>query len=194
LNEVETVHDKYFINEDTNPYCTFYFDSLTRFSDKEFVIAFRSVIIEIRDQYNYYITDQKYSDETKYYYLNIDDDVIEREICSVKEDNFLQKIDNTFCFSHKKSKEECSYDSSELKKLLKHYKFIEIETEKMNLRDFYLQNKSILGWDNELIYLGNINYNNELEIIKKISKYENYHIVYISINPNIIFYNDYSKK
>ena len=191
LNEVETVHDKYFINEDNNPYCTFYFDSLTRFSDKEFVIAFKSVILEIRDQYNYYITDQKYSDETKYYYLNIDDNTIEREICSIKEDSFLQKIDNTFYFSHKKSVEKCSY---ELKKLLKHYKFIEIEIEKMNLRDFYYQNKTIFGWDNELIYLGKIKSNNELEIIKEINKNKNYHIIYINLNPNIIFYNDNSKK
>ena len=50
LNEVETIHHKYFLNEDTNPYCTFYFDSLNRFSDKEFVIAFKCVIKEIRDQ------------------------------------------------------------------------------------------------------------------------------------------------
>jgi len=146
------------------------------------------MILEIRDQYNYYITNEKYSDEIIYYYLNIDDDIIKRKICSTKENIFLQKFDNIFCFSHKKSEEECSY---ELKELLKHYNFIEIKMENMNLRDFLYQNKTILGWDNELIYLGNIYSNNELEIIKKINKFNNYHIIYICLNPNIIFYNDY---
>ena len=64
----------------------------------------------------------------------------------------------------------------------------------MNLRDFYYQNKTIFGWDNELIYLGKIKSNNELEIIKEINKNKNYHIIYISLNPNIIFYNDNSKQ
>ena len=158
---------------------------------KEFVIAFKCVIKEIRDQYNYYISDDRYCDETLYYYLNIDNALIRREIFSIKKNSFLQKIDNTFYFSHNKSEVE---HLGELKKLLKNYKFIEIEMEKINLRDFYYQNKTILGWDNELIYLGKINSNNEVEIIKKINKNINYNIAYICLNPNIIFYNDYSKK
>ena len=182
LNEVQTVHYKYFENEDTNPYCTFYFDSLNRFSDTEFIIAFKSVIREVRDQYNYYITDENYCDETIYYYLNINDNLIERTLCSTKEDSFLQKIDNTFFFLHNES-EECSL---ELKELLKDYKYIEIKMDEVNFRNFYYQNKTILGWNNNLIYLCNIYSNNELEIIKQIIKPQNYNIISINLNPNFM--------
>jgi len=186
LGEIGYVSYKHFeVEDDITPYCTFYFDSLNRTSDTEFVIAFKSRIKEQRNQYNFYITDKNYSNETIYYYLNINDNFIERQLCSTKENSFLSKIDNTFYFLFNELD-----DYSELKKMLKHYKFTEIKMDEVNLRDFYYQNKTILGWDNELIYLGKIYSNNKLEIIKTINKYKNNKIINLCLNPNIIFYDN----
>jgi len=190
LNEVETFHYKYFTNEDTNPYCTFYFDSLNRFSETEFIISFKCEIKEERDQFNYYIIDENYSDEaTYYYYLDINDDIIRRKICLTNNDSFLHKIDNTFYFLFN----ELGEYSFKLKGLLKDYKFIEIKMDEVNFRDFYYQNKFILGWNNKSIYLGNIFSNNELEIIKIINKSKINNIISINFNPNYMMIQD-SKK
>ena len=186
LNEVEFVSSKYFENDDCKTYCGFYFESLNRFSDTEFIVAYKCIVEEERDQYNYYITDQDYSNEVVYYYLNIDDDIIEEKICSTKENSILRKIRNTFYFLSNES-EECS---EKLKELLKGHEFIEIKKGKANFTDFYYQNKTILGWNDSLIFYGKIYHNNELEIIKKNYKYKNYYIISLCLNPNIIFYDD----
>jgi len=183
LNEVSYVSSKYFEVEDYEPYCSFYFDSLNRFSDTEFVISFNSQIKSDRDHYNYYITDKIYSDRTIYYYLNIEDDILKTEISYSEEKSFLHKIDNTFYFFFSKS-EKCSKD---LKEYLKDYKFIEIKMDEVDIRDFYYQKGTILSWNEEQIYLGGI-YLNKFEIIKNIHKSNNYKITFISLNPNIIFY------
>ena len=187
LNEVQYVGSKdYELDDnDTTSYCIFYFDSLNRTSDNEFVIAFKSRIKEKRNQYKFYITDKNYSNETIYYYLNTNDNIIVRKLCSTKENSFLHKIDKTFYFLFNESE-----DLFELKKILKHYKFTEIKMDEVNFRDFYYQNKNILGWDNELIYIGAIYSNNKFEIIKKINKSKNHYIICISLNPNIIFYDN----
>ena len=171
-------------DNDTTSYCIFYFDSLNRTSDNEFVIAFKSRIKEKRNQYKFYITDKNYSNETIYYYLNINNDIIVRKLCSTKKSSFLHKIDKTFYFLFNES-----VDLFELKKLLKHYKFIEIKMDEKIFRDFYYQNNTILGWDKEFIYLGKIYTNNNFEIIKTINKSKNYNIINLCLNPNIIFYN-----
>jgi len=81
---------------------------------------------------------------------------------------------------------------------LKDYEFIEIKMDKIelmneiNLRDFYYQNKSILSWKKNQIFLRKINSNNGLEIIKT-NKYS-YNIISIYLSPNIIFYNSSAKK
>jgi len=185
LNEVSYVSYKHFVVEDDGPYCSFYFDSLNRFSDKEYIIAFNSKIKADRNQYNYYITDKDYSNRTIYYYLNIEDDIMKEEISYSEEKSFLHIIDNTFFFLFTKS-EKCSND---LKEYLKDYKFIEIKMDKLDFRDFYYQNRSILGWNKEQIYFGQI-YSNSFEIIQKIrkSKSNNDKISFICLNPNIIFY------
>jgi len=160
LNEVDFVSYKHFLVEDDEPYCSFYFESLNRFSDKEYIIAFNSQIKENRDQYNYYITDKNYSNRTIYYYLNIDDDIIKKEVSYSKEKSFLHLIDTPFYFLFTKS-EKCSND---LKEYLKAYQFIEIKMDEMDFRDFYYQNGTILGKNKDQIYFGEI-YSNKLEII-----------------------------
>ena len=187
LNEVDFVSYKHFVVEDDKPYCSFYFDSLNRFSDTEFIIAFNSQIKADRDQYNYYITDKKYSNRTIYYYLNIEDDIIEKEVSYSEEKSFLCKIDSTFYFLFTKS-EKCSND---LKEYLKEYKFIEIKMNEVDFRDFYYRNGTILGWNKEQIYFGQI-YSNKLEIIQNILKFKsiNDKICFICLNPNIIFYSN----
>ena len=187
LNEVRSVSYKHFIVEDNDPYCSFYFDSLNRFSDTEYIISFKSRIKADRDQYNYYITDKNYSNRTIYYYLNIGDNIIKEELTYSKENSFLHKIDNTFYFLFTKS-EKCSND---LKKYLKDYQFIDIKIDEIDFRDFYYQNGTILGWNKEQVYFGHI-YSNKLEIIQKIHKLKsnNYKISFIYLNPNIIFYDN----
>ena len=59
---------------------------------------------------------------------------------------------------------------------------------KNNFRDFYYQNKNILGWNKKLIFSGKINSNNELEIIR--NNIKSYNIISICLNPNIIFYDN----
>ena len=62
--------------------------------------------------------------------------------------------------------------------------------DEVDLRDFYYQNGTILGWNYEHIYFGEI-YSNKLEIIQNIHKSNNnYKICFICLNPNIIFYNN----
>ena len=186
LNEVSYVSYKHFEVEDKEPYCSFYFDSLNRFSDTEYVISFNSQIKAERDQYNYYITDNYYSNRIIYYYLNIEkDDIIETEICYSEEKSFLHKIENTFYFFFTKSEKS----SNDLKEYLKDYKFIGIKMDEVDFKDFYYQNRTILGWNYEHIYLGEI-YSNKLEIIQNIHKSNDYKICFICLNPNIIFYNN----
>ena len=174
LNEVRFVSYKYFENESEESYCSFYFDSLNRFSDTKFIIAFKSRIKKGRDQYNYYITDKNYSNKTIYYYLNIEDDIIKTELCYSEEKSFLQRIGNTFYFFFTKSENCANY----LKEYLKDYKYIEIKMDKMNFRDFYYQNKTILGWNKEQIYLGTF-FSNKLEMIQNMNKSINYKIGFI---------------
>ena len=105
-----------------------------------------------------------------------------------KKKNFLHKIDNTFLFFFKESEKSLF----KLKQFLKDFEFIEIKNNNIYLRDFYYQNKSILGWNGELIFLGKINSNNKLEIIKK---YRNcYNIISICLNSNLIFLDNSTKK
>jgi len=96
--------------------------------------------------------------------LNIDYDIIDHKICSTKETSFLHKIDNTFYFLFNESEES----SKELKKLLKAHEFIGIKMGKEDFRDFYCQNKTILGWDDSLIYYGEIYSNNEFQTQQKL--------------------------
>jgi len=185
LNEVDFVSYKHFEVEDDEPYCSFYFESLNRFSDKEYVIAFNSQIKADRDQYNYYITDKNYSNRTIYYYLNIDDNIIKEEISYSKEKSFLHRINTTFYFLFTKS-EKCS---NNLKEYLKAYQFIGIKMDELDFRDFYYQNGTILGWNKDQIYFGEI-YSNKLEMIQNIHKFKSngYKISFICFNPNIIIY------
>ena len=78
--------------------------------------------------------------------------------------------------------------------MLKAHEFIEIKMGKDNFRDFYYQNKTILGWNDSLIYYGEIYSNNEFQIVKKNYKYKNDYIISIYLNPNIIFYDDSTEK
>ena len=79
VNEVKYVTEDSFNIEDKIDYCKFYFDTLNRIYNNEFIISFKSRIKERREQYNYYITDAKYCNETIYYYLNIDNLSIDKK-------------------------------------------------------------------------------------------------------------------
>ena len=54
--------------------------------------------------------------------------------------------------------------------MLKNYEFVEIRADNLNARHLLIQNKKIFGMDEHSIYIGNIEANNKLEVIQKISK------------------------
>jgi hypothetical protein len=193
LNETYIISSRYYEHQDNKIFCKFLFISCNRFSDNEFIISFKSKIVEKREQEEYYINDNRYKNETIYYYLNIENDkIMKYKICSSNEDTILlkDKINNNFYFLFNQSK-TCAF---ELKKRLKNYELIEIETE-IYFEDFYYKNKKILGWKNNFIYFGRINSNNKLEIIKKIDIDKNGKdiIKLIIFNPNLIIYYLHSK-
>ena len=71
LNEISYVSYKHFENEDNSSYCIFYFNSLIKYSETNYIISFKSEIKAERNQYNYYVDDDNYSNETCYYNLDI---------------------------------------------------------------------------------------------------------------------------
>ena len=191
LDEVSIICGKYFQNEDTECFCNFIFKSLIQFSEKELIISFKSCIESDREQYYYYVNDKNYSDETIYYYLNIEkDNMIETKICSSEEDTFIYKDNNEkkIYFIYNKPN-DCT---KKLKKILKDYEFVEIKIKDYNFIDFYYQNKTLIGWNNKVIYLGKINYKNEFEVIKTYNKLQE-KINFVNLNPNLIFYTTKNK-
>ena len=186
VDQVDFTSSKHFEVEDKFPYCTFSFDSLNKYSENKYIIAFKSRIVAKRDQYNYYITDDKYSDETIYYSLDIkEDQSIEEIICSTEENSFLFKDEkeNKFYFLLNKSKDSIS----KLKNVLKDYELIEIITDNLNYRNLLIQNKNVLGWNNNSIFLGKI-FSHNLEIILN-KKFNEGDIYLVMLNPNYILYN-----
>ena len=141
-----------------------------------------------RDQYNYYITDNKYSNETIYYNLNIEGtQCIKGKICSTKENSFLcyDEKDNTFYFMFNKSEDSCLG----LKNILDDYNFIEIISEDLSFRNIFIEKRNILGWNRRSIYLGKI-FNNKIEIINLFKRTnEEGDINLVMFNPNYIIYN-----
>ena len=186
VDQVDFTSSKHFEVEDKFPYCTFSFDSLNKYSENKFIISFKSKIVADRDQYNYYITDDKYSNETIYYSLDIKEDKsIKKIVCSTKENSFLFKDEkeNKFYFLFNKSKESIS----QLKKILEDYELIEIITDNLNYRNLFIQNKNVLGWNRHSIFLGKI-FNSNLEIILN-KNYNESDISLVMFNPNLIVKN-----
>lgn len=190
VNEVKYVNEDDSRIEDKIDYCKFYFDTLNRIYNNEFIISFKSRIKERRNQYYYYITDTKYSNETIYYHLNIDDLTFDKKkICSSKENTLLikDKNENKIYFLYNGA-EACG---EKLKKYLKpYYEFIMIKLDILNFKNLYYQNKTILAWNNELIYFGKVHSNNTYEIIKIIHKPKYLNIHYVNLNPNLIIYDN----
>ena len=185
LAAIKGYANKHFENEDRYPYCTFDIDSLVKISENKFIISFKSEIVADRDQYNYYITDNKYSDETIYYFLNIEGtQCIDGIICSTKENSYLfyDEKDNTFYFMFNKAKDSCL----SLKDFLEDYNFIEIISDDLNCRNIFVEKRNILVWNSRSIYLGKI-FSNNMEIIKSFKRTNKEgDITLVMFNPNYI--------
>lgn len=187
VNEIDYTSDKYFESCDEFPYCTFYFDSFNIISDNNYIIGFKSRIKCERDQEYYYITEKNYSNQTIYYNLNVVNNTI-NILCQSKEKSFLYKDDkeNKFYFLY-----DASVDcAGVLKSILAGYQFVEIKMKNLNYRNF--QNKKMLGWKNNSIFLGNIGFNKQIEIIQSCSS-SNY-ITFVDLKYKNIFYDVKTKK
>ena len=118
--------------------------------------------------------------------------MIKKKICSSKENTLLikDKNENKIYFLYNGA-EECA---EKLKKYLRpYYEFIMIKLDILNFKNLYYQNKTILAWNNELIYFGKVHSDNTYEIIKIIHKSKDLNINYVNLNPNLIIY-DKTKK
>ena len=190
VNEVPFTSYKHFEVEDTYPYCTFYFNSLNRISNDEFIIGFKSRLVAKRDQYNYYITDNIYKNETIYYRLNISKNEIENELFATTNDSLLLKDKNKFYFFINKSEEN---EVNLLKNVIKdNSELIEIICEdKPYFKKFLSDNGDIMGWGDKSIYFGKI-YLNKFQIINTIIKNDK-NITLVTLNPNFIIYKSKEK-
>ncbi len=189
INEVDYTSDKYFESYDDFPYCTFYFDSFNIISDNNYIIGFKSRIKCERDVEYYYITEEKYSNQTIYYNLNIENNTINM-LCQSKEKSFLYKDvkENKFYFLYDTSV-DCA---GKLKSILVGYQFVEIKIKNLNYRNFHFQNKKMLGWKNNSIFIGNICFNKQLEIIQ--SWFSSNYITFVDLNYKNIFYHVKTQK
>ena len=188
VKEVSYVTGKHWEYEEDDIYYKFYFDSLNQISENKFIISFKCRVKLKRDLYYFYVNDKEFTNETIYYILNIDNNTIEEKLCSSTENTQLikDKKENKFYFFFNES-QQCS---NELKKFLNNFEFIGIKISDLNIKQFYIDDNTLLGWNNEKIYYGIIYHypNYKFEMIKEISK--NYNIVMVEPNINIIVYNN----
>lgn len=186
VNEVDYTSGKYFENEDTFPYCIFYFKNLNKLSNDAFILCFKSKIMACRDQEYYYITDNIYSDEMIYYYIDINNENSFKKIFSTKENSYLfldEKTKKYYFLFDESEKEDISLDFNQI---LKGSEIIKIKTDDLD-RYFYTQKKTILSWDEYSIFIGKI-ISEKIEILKNFDKKKKGIINLVVINPNLIIY------
>ena len=185
-DEVSYTHIKHFYHEEKHPFCTFYFNSLTQIDETQFIIAFESRIEMLRDQDYYYITEQNYDNECNYYYFDIEENKINKSIFSTKNTSFIlySKPKEKKFYLFYKEYQDCFMSIKELlDEINEENEFIKIEMDKLYFKEFYIQNRTIIGWNKNSINIGKIDYNNKLNVFQK-SKINN--ILFVNLNPNII--------
>ena len=176
-------------NENDDTYCSFKFDNITRISEEEYIISFRSKLEAKKDQGYFIITDEFYDNETIYYYLNLKkDSSINEVVVSTDEKSYLFKndIDDKFYFIYKNSNKFVTDLENYFKK--KDLDLITIDVDnKLNIRNLYIENHNIIGWNNDSMYVGKI-ISGELEIINDFTFEENEDIKFISLKNRSIYY------
>ena len=186
--EVDYVTGKHCEIEEKEPYCEFNLKSMIKIKEDEYILSFESKIVTDLDQYYYYITDKVYKNEIIYYNINIKtDEKINNKIISTNKKSVLLKNEQEkFYFLCDKSE----VNNNELKSFfdinkieLKTYKF----TTEEQVSNFFVKNNTVIGWDNNLIYLCKA-FEDKLEIINKIL-FKNQNIKFISLDNNYVFYN-----
>ena len=187
--EVDYVTGKHWEIEEKVPYCVFNFKSMIKIKDDEYIFSFESEIVADRNQYYFYLTDENYKNEIIYYELNIKtDEKIEEEIVSTDRENTLLKNEqDKFYFlcdqSEVNIKELETYFLDNYKIELNIYKF----SFERDIPNFIIKNNTVIGWDNNSIYLIKA-FEDKLEIINKV-QFKNQTIKFISLENNCIFYN-----
>ena len=88
--EVHYITGKHCEIEEEYPYCEFIFQSMIKIKEDEYIMVFNCKIVEQRDQYYFYITDETYKDEYIFYGINIkEDEAINNQIYATKNKSFL---------------------------------------------------------------------------------------------------------
>ena len=145
IKEVSYVTGKHWVYEDDDIFYKFYFDSLNQISENKFIISFKCRIKSERDLSYFYVDDKEFTNETIYYILDIVNNTIKEKLCSSTENTQLtkDKKENKFYFFFNES-QQCS---NKLKKFLKNFEFIEIKISNLNIKQFYIENNILLGWN-----------------------------------------------
>ena len=178
-------------NDNIDSYCTFKLDSITKISEEEYIIAFKSRIEAKKSQGYFIITDKFYENEIIYYYLNWKDHLcITDVIGNTREDTYLFKnnIDDKYYFIYKNSDDF----ASEIKNYFseRNLSLITIDVgNKLDVRNLYIEKYNIIGWNSKSLYIGRI-VNGELEIIHNFDFPENDHVKLISLENKCIYYNN----
>ena len=178
-------------NDNIDSYCTFKLDSITKISEEEYIIAFKSRIEAKKSQGYFIITDKFYENEIIYYYLNWKDHLcITDVIGNTREDTYLFKnnIDDKYYFIYKNSDDF----ASEIKNYFseRNLSLITIDVgNKLDVRNLYIEKYNIIGWNSKSLYMGRI-VNGELEIIHNFDFPENDHVKLISLENKCIYYNN----
>jgi len=182
-------------NESIDSYCTFELDSITKISEDEYIIAFKSKIEAKKSQGYFIITDKFYENETLYYHLNWKEHLYIKDVIGeTKEETYLFKnnIDDKYYFIFNDSKNF----TSELKNYFdeKNLSLISINVgSKLDIRNLYIENNNLIGWNINSIYIGRIVIG-ELEIIYNFDFPENEYVKLISLENKCIYYNNKKNK
>jgi len=176
-------------NFDDNSYCYFEPDGITKLSDEGYIFSFKSRIQEGRDQEGYYITETFYKNETIYYFLNCKEDkYIKNIIGRTKEKSFLFKndLDEKFYFLYNQSDDVAESMKVYFEKC--GLNLIKINAhDKLNIRDIFIENHNVIGWNHNSIFVGKIIFG-ELEIIHNFNLPNNEFGMYMSLKNKCFYY------
>ena len=189
INEISLKAGEYDGNFDDNSYCLFESDGITKLSDEGFIFAFKSRIQQSRDQDNYYITETFYKNEKIYYFLNCKEDrYIKNIIGKTKEKSYLFKnySDEKFYFLYNKSDNVAESLKVYFEKCGLNLIKINVH-DKLNIRDLFIENHNIIGWNYNSIFVGKIIFG-ELEIIHNFNLPKNEFVMHISLKNKCIYY------
>ena len=187
--EVDYITGKHCEMEEVYPYCKFIFQSLIKINEDEYILVYRCKIVEKRDQYYFYITDETYKNEYIFYYINIKkDEKIEKKIYATNNKSFLLKNEKEDKYYLLCDSNEIGYDDLKNFFEIYHLKLSVIEfSSGLKVNNIFVHKNTVIGWDLKSVYLGKV-YGNKFEMKDLLKMDDNKVIRFISIDYKNIFY------